>query len=377
MTTPVYLDCNATTPIEPAVLDAMLFYCREEYGNAGSRTHRHGSAPARALRTAREQIAAIVDASWEEVIFTSGATESNNIAILGLAETAAAQGRRHVISTQVEHKAVLEPVEMLRQRGFEVTLLAVDSGGRIDPADLGRALRPDTSLVSIMHVNNETGTVQPITEVANLLAKHPAALHTDAAQSFGKELTTLPNQRIDLISVSGHKIYAPKGIGALVVRTGDRTRGLKPLMHGGGQERGLRPGTVPVHLAAALGVAAQLAKEHHGARNAACISFRERLTSALAPMNPLVNGDPNHSLPNVMNISFGAIDSEAVMIALKDIVSISNGSACTVSSYAPSHVLTAMNLPSERIAAATRWSWSHLSPEPDWTAVVTRLKQLF
>jgi cysteine desulfurase len=376
MMVPTYLDCNATTPVEPAVLDAMLFYCREEYGNAGSRTHRHGSAPARALRTAREQIAAVVDASWEEVIFTSGATESNNIAILGLAESAAAQGRRHIISTQIEHKAVSEPVEVLRQRGFEVTLLSVDSGGRVDLAELVQALRPQTALVSVMHVNNETGTAQPIEDIANLLAEHPAALHTDAAQSFGKELRTLPNPRIDLISISGHKIYAPKGVGALVVRTGGRTRGLKPLMHGGGQERGLRPGTVPVHLAAALGVAAKLAQEHHDSRTTACINFRERLMSALAPLNPRLNGDQSHALPNVVNLSFGDIDSEAVMIALKDIVSISNGSACTAASYTPSHVLTAMNLPAERITAATRWSWSHLTPEPDWTAVVTRLTQL-
>jgi cysteine desulfurase len=376
MMVPAYLDCNATTPIEPAVLDAMLFYCREEYGNAGSRTHRHGSAPARALRTAREQIAAVVDASWEEVIFTSGATESDNIAILGLAETAVAQGRRHIISTQIEHKAVLEPVEVLRQRGFDITLLSVDSRGRVELAELEQALRPETVLVSVMHVNNETGTVQPIEEIANLLAGHPAALHTDAAQSFGKELETLPHPRIDLISISGHKIYAPKGVGALVVRTGSRTRGLKPLMHGGGQERGLRPGTVPVHLAAALGVAAKLAQEHHDSRTTACIEFRENLMSALAPLNPLLNGDPNHTLPNVVNLSFGDIDSEAVMIALKDIVSISNGSACTASSYSPSHVLTAMNLPAARIAAATRWSWSHLTSEPDWAALVTQLKRL-
>jgi cysteine desulfurase len=376
MTTPVYLDCNATTPIEPAVLDAMLFYCREEYGNAGSRTHRHGSAPARALRTAREQIAAVVDASWEEVIFTSGATESNNIAILGLAETSAAQCRRHVIATQVEHKAVLEPVELLRQRGFEITLLTVNSGGRIDPADLGRALRPDTALVSIMHVNNETGTVQPITEVANLLAKHPAALHTDAAQSFGKELTTLPNKRIDLISVSGHKIYAPKGIGALVIRAGSRTRGLRPLMHGGGQERGIRPGTVPVHLAAALGIAAKLAADHHDARVAACNNFKHQLMSALSPLNPIIYGDPIHTLPNVVNLSFGNIDSEAVMIAVKDVVSISNGSACTASTYTPSHVLTAMGLSPGQIAAATRWSWCHTTPDVNWFDLVKKIRAL-
>jgi cysteine desulfurase len=377
MMVPAYLDCNATTPVEPAVLDAMLFYCREEYGNAGSRTHRHGSAPARALRTAREQIAAVVDASWEEVIFTSGATESNNIAILGLADSAAAQGRRHIISTQIEHKAVLEPVEVLRHRGFDITLLSVDSRGRIDPAELEQALRPETVLVSVMHVNNETGTVQPIEDIANLLAGHPATLHTDAAQSFGKELETLPHPRIDLISISGHKIYAPKGVGALVVRTGSRTRGLSPLMHGGGQERGLRPGTVPVHLAAALGVAAKLAQEHHDSRTTACIKFRENLMSALAPLNPLLNGDPNHTLPNVVNLSFGDIDSEAVMIAVKDIVSISNGSACTAASYTASHVLSAMGLPSERVAAATRWSWCHMTPEPPWHQVVHRIQTLF
>jgi cysteine desulfurase len=271
----------------------------------------------------------------------------------------------------------LEPLEVLRERGFDVTLLSVDSRGRVDPAELEETLRPETMLVSVMHVNNETGTIQPIEEIANLLAEHPAVLHTDAAQSFGKELRSLPNPRIDLISISGHKIYAPKGVGALVVRTGCRTRGLQPVMHGGGQERGLRPGTVPVHLAAALGVAAKLAQEHHDLRTTACIQFRERLMSALTPLNAIINGDPGNSLPNVVNLSFGDIDSEAVMIAVKDIVSISNGSACTAASYSASHVLSAMGLPSQRVAAATRWSWCHMTPEPPWQQVSERIQTLF
>ena len=376
MSDPVYLDCNATTPIEPEVLDAMVHYCRLEYGNAGSRTHRYGSAATRALRVAREQVAAVVGASWEEVVFTSGATEANNIAILGLARHAKAGGKLHIVSTQIEHKAVLEPLEVLREEGFELTLLPVDSSGAVNPEQVRTALRPETALVSIMHVNNETGVIQPLSEIAEAMQGHPATLHADAAQGFGKDLEGLLHPRIDMISVSGHKLYAPKGIGALVVRSGPRTKGLRSIMYGGGQERGIRPGTVPVHLAAAFGLAAELAVRHHRERRESCVVFRDALLAALAPLNPVINGDSSKSLPSTLNLSFGDIDSEAVMIGLKDLVAISNGSACTSDSYSPSHVLTAMQLPKERIAAATRWSWCHRTQELDWKYLKHALEKL-
>lgn len=376
MSEPVYLDCNATTPIEPEVLDAMVYYCRLEYGNAGSRTHRYGSAATRALRVAREQVAAVVGASWEEVVFTSGATEANNIAILGLVRHAKAGGNLHIVSTQIEHKAVLEPLEVLRDHGFQVTLLPVGSSGAVEPEHVRAALRPETALVSVMHVNNETGVIQPIHEIAEAMQSHPAVLQTDASQGFGKDLDGLLHPRIDMISLSGHKLFAPKGIGALVVRSGPRTKGLRSIMYGGGQERGIRPGTVPVHLAAALGVAAELAVKNHRERREACISFRDALLAALAPLNTMINGDLSRTLPSTLNLSFGDIDSEAVMIGLKDLVAISNGSACTSASYTPSHVLTAMQFPEERVAAATRWSWCHMTEQPDWHRIRDRLSAM-
>jgi len=253
----VYLDCNATTPLDPRVRQVLLRYLDEEYGNEGSRTHEYGSAAKRAVQQARDQVASVVDCKREEVLFTSGATESNNLAILGLVDFGIANNRRHIVSTMIEHKAVLEPLADLESRGFEVTYVKPQADGIVRAVDVLSALRPDTLLVTVMHVNNETGVIQPVDEIASGMANHLAFLHVDAAQSFGKIAVTLKNQRIDLISVSGHKIYAPKGIGALITRRrGYEKVPLKPLMFGGGQERGIRPGTLPVALIAALGEAA-------------------------------------------------------------------------------------------------------------------------
>lgn len=374
---PVYLDCNATSPIEPEVLECMIHFCREEYGNAGSRTHIYGAAANRALRRAREQIAGVVASAWEEVVFTSGATESNNLAIFGVAATAAANsGARHIISTQIEHKAVLEPLEELERRGFEVTLVPVERTGVVDVCAIRAALRSDTLLVSVMHVNNETGVIQPLAEIAEILNDHPAVFHTDAAQGFGKELEYLRSARLDLISISGHKLYAPKGIGALVVRSSRRELRLAPILFGGGQELGLRPGTVPVHLAVAMGAATEIALRDQALRRAACLKFRETLLTHLAPLRPVIHGDTARTLPHVLNMRFGEIDSEALLIALKDIVAISNGSACTSAHYAPSHVLKAMGLTDTQANAATRWSWSHQTPPVDWQELVDAIRLL-
>jgi cysteine desulfurase len=374
---PTYLDCNATTPIEEEVLQAMIHYCRTEYGNAGSRTHSYGATASSAVKRAREQVAAVVDASWEEVIFTSGATESNNLAILGLADEARRLGRKHIISSEIEHKAVLEPLEELASRGFEVTLISPRADGTIDAGSVRSALRPDTFLVSIMHVNNETGVVQALETIGQALGDHPATFHTDAAQGFGKELAGLRCSRIDLISVSGHKIFGPKGIGALIARTSARRLRLKPLMFGGGQERGVRPGTMPVHLAVGLGVAAELAIRDYASRRRTCEVFREGLLTALAPLNPTIHGDPAQVMPHVLNVRFDELDSEAVMLSLKDVVAISNGSACTSSNPQPSHVLKAMGLSDAQAHAATRWSWCHMTTQPDWRAVSEGIKQLY
>jgi cysteine desulfurase len=372
----MYLDCNATTPIEPEVLDLMYHYFRVEYGNPGSRTHRYGSAAAHAVRHAREQVAKVVDASWENVVFTSGATESNNLAIFGLTEQAKRLGKRHVISTQIEHKAVLEPLVELTNRGFDVTLLPPTSGGYVDASQVQEALRPDTFLVSVMHVNNETGVIQPLEEIAEALEGHDAVFHADAAQGFGKELEKLKHTRLDLISVSAHKIFGPKGIGALIVRRNNRTAHLAPLCFGGGQEHGLRPGTIAAPLVAGLGLAAEISLRDHVTRRAKCLAFRKELLSALAQFKPSITGDVDRTLPHVANVRFGEIDSEAVMLAVRDIVAISNGSACTSSGYQPSHVLTAMGFSEREVQAGTRWSWCHMTPTPPWREVALRIKLL-
>lgn len=374
---PVYLDCNATTPMEPQVLDLVVRYMTTEFGNAGSRTHEYGTRAKKAIERARDQIAQLVGAERNEVIFTSGATESNNLALLGLAGHGEQTRRKHIVSTMIEHKAVLGPLAALQKRGFEVELVAPTRGGWIDPDAVAEAVRPDTLLVSLMHVNNETGVVQPIQEVCERLHGRDLYLHVDAAQGFGKEIAPLRSPRIDLISVSAHKVYGPKGIGALITRRRGFDRvPLTPLTYGGDQERGLRSGTHPVALIAGFGEAASLAAKHWRERRERCSAYRSRLLDALAPLNPTINGDPERTLPHVLNLSFPGLDSEAVMVALKDMVAISNGSACTSQSYEPSHVLQAMDLPEEAIAGAIRLSWCHMTHEPEWSAIADAIRAM-
>lgn len=374
---PAYLDCNATTPIEPEVLEIVVRYMRDLYGNAGSRTHEYGVAAKRAVERARDQVAQVVAAQPDEVVFTSGGTESNNLALLGLAVFGERSNRRHILSTKIEHKAVLEPLEHLASRGFEVELLDPTPGGWVEAEAVQAALRPDTLLVSVMQVNNETGVRQPIGEIAALIADHPAFFHVDAAQGFGKELQPLRNPRVNLISVSGHKIYGPKGIGALVARRRGFDRlPLSPLMFGGGQERNLRPGTVAVPLIAGLGAAANLCVQDHELRKARCLAIRDEMLAAFAPLSPTFNGDPSRMLYNTLNLTFGDLDSEAVMLALKGVAALSNGSACTSHDYRPSHVLQAMALPEATISGALRLSWCHLTTPVNWTLITRRLDHL-
>jgi len=371
----VYLDCAATTPLDPRVLDEVVHYLGEEFGNAGSRTHEYGSRARRAVAQARDQVAAVVAASRAEVVFTSGATESNNLALFGLAEHGRALGRTHLVTTRIEHHAVLEPMAELQRRGFDVTYLPVTPGGWVEPEAIREALRPDTLLVSVMQANNETGVLQPVEQIAEVLGSHPAYFHVDAAQAFGKQLAPLQCPRIDLISISGHKLCAPKGIGALVARRRGGVRPpLAPLMFGGGQERGLRPGTLPVALIAGLGKAAELALAEAGLRWERAWAFRERLLTGLAGLDPQFNGDPGRMLPNVVNLSFSGWDAESVMDAWQEWAAVSDGAACTSQSATCSHVLAAMGLTGERIEGAVRLSWCHLTPEPDFPAMVAALQ---
>jgi cysteine desulfurase len=372
------LDNNATTPVDPRVADVVVRYLVREYGNAGSRTHVWGSAAAKTVERTRSTLAQLTESRPDEVIFTSGATEANNLAILGLEDYGKTNGKAHIITSAIEHKAVLEPIEYLEKaNGFEVSILSVDERGWPSANELAAALREDTLLVSTMHVNNETGVELPLSDYAAVLDGHPAWWHVDAAQGFGKAPQPLQNRRIDLISISGHKVFAPKGIGALIARRRDYQRPpITPLMYGGGQERGLRPGTLPVALIAGLGEGAQLAHTEVDQRRKACLDYRARVLEGLAELDPVINGDMQRTLPHVLNFSVSGIDAEAAMVVTKDLIAVSNGSACTSSSYGPSHVLTAMGLDSDRIAGALRLSWSHETPMVEWSAVVARLKSL-
>ena len=369
-----YLDCNATTPMAPEVAEIVSKYMFEEYGNAGSRTHEFGVRAKQATELARQQVADVVGSGKNEVIFTSGATESNNIAILGLKSWANSQNKKHIITTKIEHKAVLEPFEVLEKEGFDVTYLDCDESGLISKESLAESLRDDTCLVSIMHVNNETGSIQDISGYCEVLENHTAYFHVDAAQGFGKYSEPLQHSRVDMMSVSGHKLYGPKGIGALIVRRrGFKKVPLQPLMHGGGQERGLRPGTLPVALIAGLGEACSLAFKNSEMWSQHCQSLKDKALSAFSEIGIEVNGQ--NTAPHVLNFSIPEVNSEAAMVALKGIAAVSNGSACTSSSYTPSHVLTAMGLDEERIDNAIRMSWCYQTKELPLGAIVEKIKQ--
>lgn len=371
-----YFDCAATAPLADEARNALLRFTDIAYGNSGSRTHNFGLEARRGVDAARGAVAGIVGARADEVVFTSGATEANNLAILGLAAHGEETGRRHIVTTAIEHKAVLEPVQALIARGFEATIVPPQTDGRVDVGELLSAVRDDTLLVSVMQANNETGAIQPIDEIASGLADLPAYFHVDAAQGFGKEFGALESPRIQLISISAHKIYGPKGVGALIARRGMSRLPLRPLHFGGGQEKGLRPGTLPVPLIASFGAACEAAARDHTRRRASCLAIRARLLDALLPLGATINGAPDYSLASTVNLSFPGLDSEAVMLSLKDLVAISNGSACTSASYEPSHVLVAMGLSAERVDGALRFSWWHESAEPDWDFVAERIRAL-
>ena len=358
LTSKQYLDAAATTRVLPEVADLVQLYMLEEYGNAGSRSHTWGGSAQKAIGKARQQVSSVVQCDPDELIFTSGATESNNIAILGLEQHGVEANCKHIVTTQIEHKAVLEPIELLESRGFEVTRIKPMTSGVVNASDVSAAVRDDTLLVSVMHVNNETGVIQPIDEIADGLVNSETYFHTDAAQGFGKDIQRLCHPRIDMISISGHKIHAPKGVGALALRDRKYKRPpVQPLMVGGGQERGLRPGTQPVHLIAGIGLAAEIMCGSNESWHSKCIQFKESLLAELSELNPIIHGDVEQSLPNILNISFPGINSEAAMLLWQDHIGISNGAACTSSSYTLSHVLTAMGVTKPELAGALRFSW--------------------
>lgn len=373
---PAYLDYAATTPLHPRVREVLFRHFDETYGNASSRTHPYGLGAKRVVEAARRQLATVAAADPSEIIFTSGATEANNLAILGLRAHGLEVGRRHLITTAIEHKAVLEPMEALARDGFELTVVPVGLSGRVEPAALLDQVRPDTLLVSMMQVNNETGIQQPVAEIAAGLADSEVFLHIDAAQGFAKA-PGYDDARIDLMAISAHKLRGPKGVGALVAR---RRRfvspPLRPLMFGGGHERGLRPGTLPVPLIAGFSEAVCVAIEEHDDRRRRALQWRSGLLNAFTPMGPTLIGDPAWSSPHVIMLAFPNIDSEALMLSLRDLAAVSNGSACTSARYTASPVLTAMGLPAQIVAGAVRFSWGGDGPEPDWPKMAEAIRHL-
>ncbi|MEU3783426.1 cysteine desulfurase DndA [Streptomyces sp900129855] len=352
-----YLDVAATTRVEPRVADVVLHWMTEEFGNAGSRTHEYGTRAKKGVHDARSFLAASVDAKTEELIFTSGATESNNIALLGIAAHGEKTGRRHIITSAIEHKAVIEPLLHLQEKGFEVDFLEPGPSGRISKEVVLDKVREDTLLVSLMHVNNETGVIQPVADLARELRETATFMHVDAAQGYGKVPEDL-KAPIDLISISGHKIGAPKGVGALVTRRrGWNKVPLEPIMFGGGQERKLRPGTLPVPLVMGFYEAAKVFQESRSRWEREARDMRERLLVALEKTRFHVNGDAEHSVPHILNVTFDGLNAEALIVRLKEQVAIATGSACTSASYTPSHVLMAMGLPEDIASNGLRFSW--------------------
>lgn len=373
--TPVYLDNHATTRCDPAVVEALLPYLSEEYGNAGSRSHDLGMRARTAVEGARASVAALLSCSPKEIVWTSGATEANNLAILGAARARQARGR-HVITVATEHKAVLDPVAALQQEGFEATVLPVGPTGEIDVEDLRGALRPDTTLVSVMAVNNEIGALQPLEAVGALCRDRGVLLHCDAAQAPTVMPLDLQRLPVDLLSLSAHKMYGPKGIGALYVRRTRPRVELQPLMYGGGQERGLRSGTLPVALCVGMGVAARLAAEGLAAGEPQRLAaLRDRLYHGLRDALPDVhlNGPPlSRRAAHNLNVSFEGAEAEALIVGLRD-VAVSTGSACTSASLEPSHVLRALGLPRDRAHASIRFGLGRFTDAAQIDYVIERV----
>lgn len=352
---PIYLDMQATTPTDPRVLDAMLPFLTGLYGNPHSRTHAYGWETEKATEQARDHVAKLIGADSKEIIFTSGATESNNMSLKGVARFFGRSGKKkHIITTQTEHKCVLDSCRHLQDEGFDVTYLPVQSNGLVKIEDLEAAMRPDTALVSIMTVNNEIGVIQPMKEIGALCRSKKIFFHTDAAQAVGKIPVDVNAWNVDLMSISGHKIYGPKGIGACYVRRRPRVR-LDPIISGGGQERGLRSGTLAPPLVVGFGEACRIAKEEmaYDAKHVETLS--KRLSEGLLAMeHTTLNGDPKSHYPGCVNVSFAYVEGESLLMALKDIA-LSSGSACTSASLEPSYVLRALGSSDESAHSSIRF----------------------
>jgi cysteine desulfurase len=370
---PIYMDYSATTPIDPRVADKMIPYLREQFGNPASRSHMYGWAAEKAVEDAREQVAALVGADPREIIWTSGATESNNLALKGAAHFYKTKGK-HIITVKTEHKAVLDTVRELEREGFEATYLQPQDNGLITIEQLAEAIRPDTILVSVMLVNNEIGVIQPIAEIGELCRSKGIIFHSDAAQATGKVKIDLENIKVDLMSFSAHKTYGPKGIGALYVRRKPRVR-IEAQMHGGGHERGLRSGTLATHQIVGMGEAFRIAREEMDSELERIRGLRDRLAKGLMEMEEVyVNGDMAHRVPHNLNVSFNYVEGESLIMAIKDLA-VSSGSACTSASLEPSYVLRALGRSDELAHSSIRFTIGRFTTEEEVDFTIKLIKE--
>ncbi|MGM9514424.1 IscS subfamily cysteine desulfurase [Roseateles sp. DB2] len=370
---PIYLDYGATTPVDPRVVDAMIPWLREHFGNAASRSHAWGWEAEAANEKAREQVAALIGADPREIVWTSGATESNNLALKGAAHFYQSRGK-HIITVKTEHKAVLDVCRELERQGFEVTYLDVQENGLVDLEAFKAALRPDTILASVMFVNNEIGVIQDIPALGALCRERGVIFHVDAAQATGKvdiDLATLP---VDLMSLASHKTYGPKGIGALYVRRKPRIR-IEAQMHGGGHERGMRSGTLPTHQIVGMGEAFRIAKEEMGAERERIRGLQQRLLRGLSDVEQVfVNGDLERRVPHNLNMSFNFVEGESLIMGIKGIA-VSSGSACTSASLEPSYVLRALGRSDELAHSSLRMTFGRFTTEEDIDYAINTIRQ--
>lgn len=383
MKLPIYLDYQATTPVDPRVLDAMLPYFTEHFGNAASRNHRYGWEAEAAVEQAREEIAALIGASSKEIVFTSGSTEAINLALKGVAEMYADKGR-HIVTSMAEHKAVLDTAKHLEKEGFEVTYLQPDRTGRVSAEAVAAALRPDTILVALMWANNEVGTLNPVREIGALCHQKGVLFFSDATQAVGKVPVDVEADHVDLLCLSGHKIYGPKGVGILYVRRRNPRVRVVAQMDGGGHERGMRSGTLNVPSIVGLGAACRIAREELSSEAERTSALRDhlqrRLTTELDEVH--VNGNLEHRLPNCLNVSFAYVEGESLLMGISD-VAVSSGSACTSASLEPSHVLRSMAIGDELAHSSIRFGFGRFTTreEVDFAAqqvigAVRRLREL-
>ncbi|MCG7498593.1 IscS subfamily cysteine desulfurase [Vibrio sp. Of7-15] len=375
MKLPIYFDYSATCPVDPRVAEKMVQHMTIDgcFGNPASRSHRYGWQAEEAVDTAREQVAELLNADPREIVFTSGATESDNLAIKGAAHFYGKKGK-HIITCKTEHKAVLDPCRQLEREGYEVTYLEPESNGIIDLAKFRDAIREDTILVSFMHVNNEIGVIQDISAIGELCRERKIIFHVDAAQSAGKLPIDVQEMKVDMISLSAHKIYGPKGIGALYVRRKPRIR-LEAQMHGGGHERGFRSGTLATHQIVGMGEAFRIAKEDMEKDNAHNLALRTRLLDGLKDMEAVhINGDLEQRVAGNLNISFEFVEGESLLMALKDLA-VSSGSACTSASLEPSYVLRALGLNDELAHSSVRFSFGRFTTEEEVDYAISKIRE--